>query len=65
MKNSALAVDSSGSNSGLEAGDDAPQQAQIENEPDDDDEEDEETTCSFCLFHRRGPCGMHFRRWEK
>lgn len=31
----------------------------------DDEEEDEETTCPFCLFQRRGPCGTQFRSWEK
>lgn len=32
---------------------------------DEDDDEDEETTCSFCLFQRRGPCGGIFRSWER
>lgn len=31
----------------------------------DEEEKEEETTCAFCLFQRRGPCGQHFRSWEK
>ncbi|CAM9589750.1 unnamed protein product [Choristocarpus tenellus] len=30
-----------------------------------EEEEDEDTTCPFCLFQRRGPCGPEFRLWEK
>lgn len=30
-----------------------------------EDEEDEPTTCAFCLFQRRGPCGQQFRSWER
>mmetsp|Transcript_4734 Transcript_4734/g.6497 ORF Transcript_4734/g.6497 Transcript_4734/m.6497 type:complete len:244 (-) Transcript_4734:250-981(-) len=27
--------------------------------------EEEETSCAFCKYMRAGPCGKHFRRWEK
>lgn len=66
LKINALGIDSNGSSSGLEAGDDPRTQAHTENEAgEDEDEEDEETTCPFCLFQRRGPCGRQFRAWEK
>lgn len=66
IKNKALAVNNDGISDGLEAANDAPnQKAQTENEPGDDEDEEEETTCPFCLFQRRGPCGTHFRAWEK